>query len=73
MLADGEYDDAVAFSGMKGWMSQFNPTANPKDLSLKGWAKHDGESFYFAFQITDDVLYGIDTERWLPDENPQGP
>ena len=69
MLADGEYDDAVAFSGMKGWMSQFNPTANPKDLSLKGWAKHDGESFYFAFQITDDVLYGIDTERWLPDEN----
>jgi SSS family solute:Na+ symporter len=25
----------------------------------------------FAFRVTDDVLYGIDTERWLPEKNPK--
>jgi SSS family solute:Na+ symporter len=33
--------------------------------------KHDGTRLYFAFEITDDVLYGIDTPRWLPDNNPR--
>ena len=29
------------------------------------------EWLYFGFDVTDDVLYGIDTERWLPDVNPK--
>ena len=33
--------------------------------------KHDGKRLYFAFDVTDDVLYGIDTPRWLPKENPK--
>ncbi len=33
--------------------------------------KHDGKRLYFAFDIDDDVLYGIDTPRWLPPENPK--
>ena len=36
---------------------------------MHGWVKHDGRRLYFAFEITDDVLYGIDTPRWLPDNN----
>src|SRR5437867_922015 len=48
---------------------QFSPTTDPKDLSLKGYVKHDGKRLYFAFDVTDHVLYGIDTPRWLPDEN----
>ena len=43
----------------------------PRDLALRGWVKHDGRRLYFAFEITDDVLYGIDTDRWLPHENPK--
>ena len=31
--------------------------------------KHDGKRLYFAFDVTDDILYGIDTPRWLPNEN----
>jgi SSS family solute:Na+ symporter len=40
-------------------------------LSVKGYVKYDNKRLYFAFDVTDDVLYGIDTERWLPDENPK--
>ena len=46
------------------------PTS-PQDLSLKGYVKHDGKRLYFAFDVTDDVLYGIDTPRWLPYNNPK--
>jgi hypothetical protein len=42
-----------------------------EDLSVIGYVKHDGKYLYFAFDVTDDVLYGIDTPRWLPDNNPQ--
>lgn len=38
---------------------------------MKGWVKHDGKRLYFAFEIDDDLLYGIDTPRWLPKENPK--
>lgn len=69
LISPGEYADAVEFSGVKDWIPQFTPTTNPSDLSLKGWVKHDGRRLYFAFEITDDVLYGIDTPRWLPDNN----
>jgi SSS family solute:Na+ symporter len=35
--------------------------ADPKDLAPHGCVKHDGKRLYFAFDITDDVLYGTDT------------
>jgi hypothetical protein len=42
---------------------------NLNDLSLKGYLRHDA-SRLFAFDVSDDVLSGIDTPRALPDENP---
>jgi solute:Na+ symporter, SSS family len=71
LLSPGEWDDATRFTGVSDWIPQFSPTTDPRDLSLRGWVKHDGRRLYFAFDITDDVLYGIDTARWLPDNNPQ--
>ena len=76
VLDPGEWADAIPFEGVSGegnqkWISTFSPTTDAKDLALKGWVKHDGKRLYFAFEITDDVLYGIDTPRWLPDENPK--
>lgn len=71
VIAKGEYADATALTGVADWIPQFSKTTDPKDLALKGWVKHDGRRLYFAFEITDDVLYGIDTPRWLPDENPK--
>jgi SSS family solute:Na+ symporter len=68
-IAPGEYDDAATFRGVRGWSSTFTPTTDDADLSLQGWVKHDGTALHFAFRVTDDVLYGIDTGRWLPDEN----
>jgi SSS family solute:Na+ symporter len=70
-ITPGEWDDATRFGGVHDWIPQFSPTTDPNDLSLKGWVKHDGRRLYFAFDITDDVLYGIDTPRWLPAENPK--
>ena len=69
-LGPNEYSDAASFTGVAGWISQFSPVRNASDLALRGWVKHDGERLYFAFEVTDDVLYGIDTPRWLPKENP---
>lgn len=71
VLTDAEWSDATPFEGVKGWTPQFSPTQNPKDLSLKGWVKYDQQHLYFAFRVVDDVLYGIDTERWLPEKNPK--
>lgn len=69
VISPGEWTDATTFTNA-GWIPQFSPTTDPKDLSLKGYVKHDARRLYFAFDVTDDVLYGIDTPRWLPDENP---
>jgi SSS family solute:Na+ symporter len=70
VISPREYSDAVEFAGVKDWIPQFTPTTSPNDLALKGWVKHDGKRLYFAFDIRDDVLYAIDTPRWLPDNNP---
>jgi SSS family solute:Na+ symporter len=67
----GEWDDATSFTGTKDWTPQFTPTTDDADLSLKGYVKYDDKRLYFAFDVTDDVLYGIDTDRWLPKENPK--
>jgi SSS family solute:Na+ symporter len=69
-LSRGEWDDATHFYGVEGWAAQFTPTSDPRDLSLKGWVKHDAKRLYFAFEVTDDVLYGLDQPRWLPQVNP---
>jgi solute:Na+ symporter, SSS family len=71
VISPGEWDDATEFAGVADWIPQFSRTTSARDLSLRGWVKHDGKRLYFAFDITDDVLYGIDTPRWLPDENPK--
>lgn len=70
-IRNGEYDDAEKIIGVKGWKSDTPPACeNSEDLSVVGWVKHDGSSLYFAFDVTDDVIYGFDTERWLPPNNP---
>lgn len=69
LISAGEWDDATKFEGMKGWTPQFSTTKDPKDLSVKGWVKYNSRRLYFAFEVTDDVLYGLDTDRWLPEEN----
>lgn len=70
-LSPGEWSDATPIVGVLDWTHTFSPTTDPKDLSLRGWVKHDGKRLYFAFEIVDDLLYGIDTPRWLPKENPK--
>jgi SSS family solute:Na+ symporter len=71
-IGEDEYKDAVVFHGADGWNDQFvnTPVSGTDDLSFTGWIKHDGTNLYFAFDITDDVLYGYETGRWVPDENP---
>jgi SSS family solute:Na+ symporter len=71
VISAGEWDDATHFTGVLNWSHTFSPTTDPKDLALAGYVKHDAKRLYFAFDITDDVLYGIDTPRWLPRENPK--
>jgi hypothetical protein len=71
VIAPGEWDDATTFTGTKDWTPQFTPITDPADLSVKGYVKYDDQRLYFAFDVTDDVLYGIDSDRWLPDKNPK--
>jgi solute:Na+ symporter, SSS family len=71
VIDKGEYDDATKIATIRGWTPQFNPTTDSNDLAAVIWIKHDGKNLYFAFDVSDDVLYGIDTARWLPVENPK--
>lgn len=70
LIAPGEWSDAAEFRGVRDWIPEFSPVKDDADLALRGWVKHDDRCLYFAFEITDDILYGIDTPRWLPPENP---
>ena len=71
VISPGEYEDATRFTGVRDWTPQFTPTTDDRDLSLVGYVKHDTERVYFAFDITDDVLYAIDIPRWLPGPFPK--
>lgn len=71
VISPGEWNDATTISGVRDWNPQFTKTTDDKDLSLKGWVKYDDRRLYFAFDVTDDFLYGIDTKRWLPEKNPK--
>jgi SSS family solute:Na+ symporter len=70
VIGEGEWDDATQFYGTSDWIPQFTATSDAADLSVHGWVKHDDKRLYFAFVVDDDILYGIDTERWLPEINP---
>jgi SSS family solute:Na+ symporter len=71
-IGKNEYADATVFTGVKGaWISTFSPVTDEADLALKGYVKHDGKRLYFAFDVTDDVLYGIDIPRWIPKDHPK--
>ena len=41
------------------------------DLSLQGWIKHDDKALYLGFNITDDLLHGIESPLFDPPANPQ--
>lgn len=69
VISPGEWSDATPISGVRDWVPEFSPVTDDADLSLKGWVKHDNEQLYFAFEIRDNLLYGLGTERWLPPEN----
>jgi hypothetical protein len=71
IISPGEWTDAAPIRGVLDWTHTFSPTKLREDLNLRGWVKHDGTRLYFAFDIDDDLLYGIDTPRWLPKENPK--
>jgi SSS family solute:Na+ symporter len=71
VISPGEWNDASEITGVSDWIPTFTRTTDPKDLAVHGWVKHDGDRLYFGFDVTDDVLYGIDTPRWLPQNNPK--
>jgi hypothetical protein len=75
-ISPKEWARATPILGVSGpgnlrWTHTFSPTTSPADLNLRGWVMHDGKQLYFAFDVDDDILYGIDTPRWLPKENPK--
>ncbi|MBN1479222.1 T9SS type A sorting domain-containing protein [candidate division KSB1 bacterium] len=71
MIQQEEYADAQCFIGVKDWKTDTKvPAQDSRDLSLQAWVKHDGVSLYFAFDVTDDVIYGFDTDRWISPNNP---
>ncbi|MFC2098250.1 hypothetical protein ACFLSP_00760 [Bacteroidota bacterium] len=72
IISEDEYSDAFYFTGTSDWLSDGSHTTSSieSDLSVKGWIKHDGEYLYFAFDVMDDVIYGIDIDRWVHSNNP---
>src|SRR3569832_577547 len=71
LISPGEWGDATEIRGVRDWVPEFSPVPSDTDLALRGWFMHDETHLYFAFEVTVDILYGIDTERWLPSENPK--
>ena len=71
-LEPGEWEDAFVWEGIGDFSEQFSPTlpAAPIDHDLRLFVKRDNRSLFFAFVATDDTIYGVDTESWLPGGNP---
>ncbi len=66
-----EYADASHFTWNDDWHEAMRQDIeSAEDLWFEGWTKHDGEYLYLALNIQDDVFYGIETERWLPVQDP---
>ena len=70
-ISEGEYADASPFRWNADWVEAMKQEiSSPRDLDFEGWVKHDGEHLYLALDITDDTFYGIETGRWLPQQDP---
>lgn len=72
VLAPGEWADATVFGDIATWNAQFQPVvpSSPVDLNITAYVKHDGARLFFALQITDNLLYALDTPPFLPPGNP---
>ena len=74
VAAKGEWDDAlVVRRAADPWphdtmVQKLNVTYDPKDLACAIRMKHDGARLYVLCEITDDLLYNLDTEEWAPDQ-----
>ena len=71
VVSPGEWSDATRLTGVLDWVPEFSPVHRDNDLSVQVWVKHDRERLHFAISVTDDRIYGVDTLRWLPPENPR--
>ncbi len=70
-IGKGEYADASHFTWTDEWVEAMKQEiTSPEDLFFEGWVKHDGAHLYLAFDIQDDIFYGIETERWISPEYP---
>lgn len=69
LLSPGEWDDADGFVHDATWNSDAGKVKNSADYSMSAWVKNDGVNLYFAFDVTDDVIYGRDIAAWLPEGN----
>ncbi len=70
-ISANEYEDGAHFTWSREWIEAMQAEiGSPEDLSFSGWIKHDGERLYIALEVTDDILYGIETDRWLPSRAP---
>ena len=73
VLEPGEWADAFVWAGISDWDPEFAPVvANGAhvDLDARIYVKRDAAALYFAFVVTDDVLYRTQTPPFLPGGNP---
>ena len=70
IIGVNEYSDATFFQFDKLWFEEYGTVSDPLEYSLKGWVKHDGINLFFAFDVTDSVVYGYDIPRWTPNGSP---
>ena len=72
VVEPAEWADATVFGNVATWDANFSPVepASPEDLNITAFVKHDCRRLYFAFQVTDNLLYAFDTPAWLPAGNP---
>ena len=72
VAAPGEWDDALVLRRANDpWphdtMSQrTNVTYDAADLGCAVRMKHDGSHLYVLCEISDDLLYNLDTDEWAP-------
>jgi SSS family solute:Na+ symporter len=71
VLQPAEWADATPFASIQAFDANFSPVQSALDLDISGFVKHDGKRLYFAFNITDDLLYYLQTPKWLPAGNAQ--
>jgi hypothetical protein len=79
VVAKGEWDDAlVVRQPADSWphdtmVQKLDVKYDPADLACAIRMKHDGARLYILCEITDDVIYKLDTEEWVPDKHKDRP